>query len=140
MTAPTLSPPLTMGIAMTGPVPVRSRKCDRVRPPGLVRVQVADVDLAGVNSATAWRVSDDNRLLDTRVTVDDAQPTRVKQADHDPLRTEQVGDMGQQSGIKDFRLLDAATQTIVGHALPCRQELSELIDLVPQRDARGSLV
>ena len=65
-------------------------------------MQVSDEDLARVHRPTAWRISDHNGLLDPRMSVDDAQAARVQQADHDSLRIEQFGDVGQKPGIKDL--------------------------------------
>ena len=139
MTAPMLSPPLTIGMAITGPVPGVVAIRDRVLPPGF-GVEVADEDLTGVHGATARRIAHDDRLLDIRMSVDDAQAARVEQADHDPFGTEQLGDVSQQALVEDLGLLDSPAQAIDRHTLPRRKELSELIDLVAERDTRGGLV
>ncbi len=115
----------------TGASPVAEG--DGVLTPGF-GVQITDEDLTGMHRATARRVADHDRLLDTRMTVHDAQTARVEETDDDPLSAEQLGDVGQEPRVQDLRLLDAPTEPINSHALPRRQELCELIDLVAQRD------
>ena len=52
---------------------------------------------------------------------------------------EQLGHMSQKALVQDLGLLDAPAQAIHGDALPCRQELRELVHLVAKRDTRRRL-
>ena len=70
------------------------------------------------------------------MTVDDAQTTRIEQADDDPFGTEQLGNVGEQALVEDLGLLDSPAEAVDGHPLPRREELRELVDLVAERDAR----
>jgi hypothetical protein len=73
------------------------------------------------------------------VTVDDTQATWVQQADDNAFSAEQLRDVREESFVEHLRLLDAPTEAVHGHALPCREELRELVNLVAERDPRRRL-
>ena len=68
------------------------------------------------------------------MTVDDAQATWVQQADDDTFGAEQLRHVREESFVEHLRLLDAPTEAVDGHPLPCREELRELVNLVAERD------
>ena len=94
------------------------------------------IDLTGVDCAAAGRIAHDDRLLDVRMSVNDAQTAGVEQADDDTFGTEQFGDVGEQALVEDLGLLDSPAETIDGHSLPRSKELGKLVDFVPERNAR----
>ncbi len=68
------------------------------------------------------------------MSVHDAQAVGVHEAYDDPFGSKQLGDVGEKALVEDLRLLDAAAQPVDRDALPRREKLCELIDLIAKRD------
>ncbi|HUY55220.1 MAG TPA: hypothetical protein VMV23_08685 [Candidatus Nanopelagicaceae bacterium] len=50
--------------------------------------------------------------------VDDTESVGLDEADDDPLRSDQSGDMGENAHVEDFRDLNSATQALDRDSLP----------------------